>query len=270
MVVVEGLKAGTDMLGVVTADNSSFRLKSKMDIPIGHKVALSRHQEGRHGHRNTARTSARRSPTSARASTSTSTTSRPSGGEAWRNGARSNGKRRKRTASNLSFMGWRRENGRVGVRNHVVILPLDDLSNAACEAVANNIKGTLALPHAYGRLQFGEDLDLHLPHADRHRRQSERRRRRRDRHRGRLDQARGRRHRQDRQAGDRLRHRGPRRHRHHRQGLPRRQGIRADGPPSCSARSATSPISGSRPSAARATPPPASPPARPSATCTTS
>jgi (2R)-sulfolactate sulfo-lyase subunit beta len=58
------------------------------------------------------------------------------------------------------FFGYRRENGRVGIRNHVVILPLDDLSNAASEAVANNIKGTLALPHAYGRLQFGEDLEL--------------------------------------------------------------------------------------------------------------
>jgi (2R)-sulfolactate sulfo-lyase subunit beta len=62
--------------------------------------------------------------------------------------------------SNLRFTGWRRENNRVGVRNHVIILPLDDLSNAACEAVGNNIKGTLALPHAYGRLQFGADLDL--------------------------------------------------------------------------------------------------------------
>jgi len=60
------------------------------------------------------------------------------------------------------FMGYRRENGRVGVRNHVVILPVDDISNAACEAVANNIKGTMALPHSYGRLQFGEDLDLHF------------------------------------------------------------------------------------------------------------
>jgi len=60
------------------------------------------------------------------------------------------------------FFGYRRENGRVGIRNHVVILPLDDLSNAAVEAVANNIKGTLALPHAYGRLQFGEDLELHF------------------------------------------------------------------------------------------------------------
>ena len=57
---------------------------------------------------------------------------------------------------------YRRENGRVGVRNHVVILPVDDISNAACVSVANNIKGTLALPHAYGRLQFGEDLALHF------------------------------------------------------------------------------------------------------------
>jgi (2R)-sulfolactate sulfo-lyase subunit beta len=63
-------------------------------------------------------------------------------------------------AAPKSFWGYRRENGRVGIRNHVVILPLDDLSNASSEAVANNIKGTLALPHAYGRLQFGEDLEL--------------------------------------------------------------------------------------------------------------
>lgn len=64
--------------------------------------------------------------------------------------------------STLTVNAWRRENGRVGVRNHVVILPVDDISNAACEAVANNVKGTLAIPHAYGRLQFGEDLDLHF------------------------------------------------------------------------------------------------------------
>ncbi len=62
--------------------------------------------------------------------------------------------------SKQTFWGYRRENGRVGVRNHVIVLPLDDISNAACEAVAHNIKGCMALPHAYGRLQFGEDLEL--------------------------------------------------------------------------------------------------------------
>ena len=61
-----------------------------------------------------------------------------------------------------NFWGYLRENGRVGVRNHVVILPVDDLSNTASEAVAHNIKGALALPHPYGRLQFGADLELHF------------------------------------------------------------------------------------------------------------
>ena len=65
-------------------------------------------------------------------------------------------------SKDTTFLGYRRENGRVGVRNHVIILPVDDISNAAAEAVGNNIKGTLALPHPYGRLQFGADLDLHF------------------------------------------------------------------------------------------------------------
>jgi (2R)-sulfolactate sulfo-lyase subunit beta len=58
--------------------------------------------------------------------------------------------------------GYRRENGKVGIRNHVIVLPVDDISNAACEAVAKNIQGVLALPHSYGRLQYGKDLDLHF------------------------------------------------------------------------------------------------------------
>ena len=61
-----------------------------------------------------------------------------------------------------TFWGYKRPNGRIGVRNHVVILPVDDLSNAAAQAVENNVKGTLALPHPYGRLQFGADLELHF------------------------------------------------------------------------------------------------------------
>ena len=46
VVVVEGLKAGTDMLAVVTADDSSFRLPAKMDVPIGHKIALTDIKKG--------------------------------------------------------------------------------------------------------------------------------------------------------------------------------------------------------------------------------
>ncbi|MCP9484468.1 MAG: UxaA family hydrolase [Gaiellaceae bacterium MAG52_C11] len=62
----------------------------------------------------------------------------------------------------MELYGYRRSDGSVGVRNHVIVLPVDDISNAACEAVASKIAGTVALPHAYGRLQYGKDLDLHF------------------------------------------------------------------------------------------------------------
>jgi (2R)-sulfolactate sulfo-lyase subunit beta len=62
----------------------------------------------------------------------------------------------------MVVQGYRRENGDVGVRNHVVVLPVDDLSNAACRTVSAQVPGVLPLPHAYGRLQYGEDLDLHF------------------------------------------------------------------------------------------------------------
>jgi (2R)-sulfolactate sulfo-lyase subunit beta len=62
----------------------------------------------------------------------------------------------------VAVEGYRREDGRAGVRNHVVVLPVDDLSNAACLSVGAQVPGTLPLPHAYGRLQYGEDLELHF------------------------------------------------------------------------------------------------------------
>ena len=46
VVVIEGLKKNTEMLCVVTHDNSSFKLKSRMDVPIGHKVALADIKKG--------------------------------------------------------------------------------------------------------------------------------------------------------------------------------------------------------------------------------
>ena len=65
-----------------------------------------------------------------------------------------------RAVAEKRLTGYRRPDGRAGIRNHVVILPVDDLSNAAAESVARAIPGTLAIPHPYGRLQFGADLDL--------------------------------------------------------------------------------------------------------------
>src|SRR3569833_553855 len=123
-----------------------------------------------------ARTSARWWPACAPASMRTSTTSRPCAGSgSMASGIAAAGRRSASIpfethssdrsimiSKDTTFLGYRRENGRVGVRNHVIILPLDDLSNAASEAVAHNVKGTMAIPHPYGRLQFGADLELHF------------------------------------------------------------------------------------------------------------
>lgn len=65
-------------------------------------------------------------------------------------------------AETATFLGYRRKNGSVATRNYVAIIPVDDLSNTAVEGVAKLIQGTIALPHPYGRLQFGDDLDLHF------------------------------------------------------------------------------------------------------------
>lgn len=62
----------------------------------------------------------------------------------------------------MEFLGYERDDGKVGVRNHVVVIPVDDLSNAAAVGVSKLVQGAIALPHPYGRLQFGKDLDLYF------------------------------------------------------------------------------------------------------------
>jgi (2R)-sulfolactate sulfo-lyase subunit alpha len=46
VVVVEGLKAGTAMLGVITETDTTLELDARQDIPIGHKVALAPLKKG--------------------------------------------------------------------------------------------------------------------------------------------------------------------------------------------------------------------------------
>ncbi len=46
VVVIENLKAGDEMLCVITEDNSDFPLVAKHDVPIGHKIALADLKEG--------------------------------------------------------------------------------------------------------------------------------------------------------------------------------------------------------------------------------
>jgi len=46
VVVVEGLKAGTEMLGVITETDTAITAKANHDIPVGHKIALAAMKPG--------------------------------------------------------------------------------------------------------------------------------------------------------------------------------------------------------------------------------
>lgn len=60
------------------------------------------------------------------------------------------------------ILAYKRQNGEFGIRNHVLILPLDAVSCSVCKAVQTIVRGTTTFYHPYGRMQFGEDLDLHF------------------------------------------------------------------------------------------------------------
>ncbi len=58
-----------------------------------------------------------------------------------------------------TFLGYRRRNGRVGLRNHVLVLSTVHCANAVVERLGRATCEIVALPHIYGCSQIGEDLD---------------------------------------------------------------------------------------------------------------
>ena len=171
-VAVRDLKAGEEV-GVRTLDaQPAGSVIPVQAVPLGHKVALRDLPAGRplvkygrpigqtvqpiargmHVHSHNLK-----SARWARDGGAPSAWSRPETGEAPAGPpVRSGG----RAPEDLKFWGYRRADGRFGVRNHVIVLPIDDISNAAALGVAALIPETTALPHPYGRLQFGADLEL--------------------------------------------------------------------------------------------------------------
>lgn len=63
---------------------------------------------------------------------------------------------------NKRIFAYRRENETYGIRNYVLLLPLDAVSCQICSGVHKLINGTKTFYHPYGRMQFGEDLELHF------------------------------------------------------------------------------------------------------------
>ena len=59
----------------------------------------------------------------------------------------------------MNFLGYKRPDGKVGVRNHVVILPSVACSNEICNAIAQKVKGTISIPHQHGCAQLPFDAE---------------------------------------------------------------------------------------------------------------
>ena len=55
----------------------------------------------------------------------------------------------------MTFMGYRRTNGRVGVRNYIAIIPSVFCANTVVERIAEQVDGAVALRHPVGCGQKG-------------------------------------------------------------------------------------------------------------------
>ena len=59
-----------------------------------------------------------------------------------------------------TFLGYRRANGAVGVRNWVAVVSVMDNCNPVTRTIANSVDGTIAVTTLFVRGQFGADLDF--------------------------------------------------------------------------------------------------------------
>jgi altronate dehydratase large subunit len=60
----------------------------------------------------------------------------------------------------MTFMGYRRANGTVGVRNYIAVIPSVFCANTTVERIAKQVEGAVALRHPVGCGQQGYDLEL--------------------------------------------------------------------------------------------------------------
>lgn len=60
----------------------------------------------------------------------------------------------------MKFRGYVRPDGRVGVRNHVAVIPASVCASTVAMRVADQVEGAVALPNQHGCVQIGKDLEI--------------------------------------------------------------------------------------------------------------
>ena len=60
----------------------------------------------------------------------------------------------------MKFMGFVRPDGRVGIRNHIAIIPASVCASTVAARIADQVEGAVALPNQHGCAQIGPDLEV--------------------------------------------------------------------------------------------------------------
>lgn len=60
----------------------------------------------------------------------------------------------------MKLMGYLRENGQFGIRNHVLVIPTSVCSSETATRIASLVPGAIAIPHQHGCCQIGSDIEL--------------------------------------------------------------------------------------------------------------
>lgn len=58
------------------------------------------------------------------------------------------------------FLGYERETGAAGIRNHVGVMSMLDVANPVVRAICNSVGGTIPITTLFVRGQYGRDLDI--------------------------------------------------------------------------------------------------------------
>lgn len=60
----------------------------------------------------------------------------------------------------MKLMGYLRENGKFGIRNHILVIPTSVCASETATRIAALVPGAVAIPNQHGCCQIGSDLDL--------------------------------------------------------------------------------------------------------------
>lgn len=59
----------------------------------------------------------------------------------------------------MKLIGYKRENGTYGIRNHILIIPASVCASETAVNIANLVNGAVAIPHQHGCCQIGDDFE---------------------------------------------------------------------------------------------------------------